>query len=223
MTGIAENTRAAREFTGYDFKLGVDGFNYSDLFDARKLHTMAEKFYDSVKEADPVLHAALTKYIETRGAGYERRVESKILTDAAPHLSEFIARLFDIADEREALRREIAEQNPIWRYKVFVQRRAIKKFSAEKIVEFDETELDEALRELRFAAFDETLRFDEELAIAFITERLVEAEETLTKNAEITPDVQKTLDKINSAYDKLKDKTFGKVFSNYIVEASTLR
>ncbi len=221
MTAISEKQiDFTSEFDNRDFNLGIAGFTYSDLYDAQKLRALAENFYESVKDENPILGDALTKYIEMRGANYEKRVESKILTDSAPYLSEFVAKLFNISAERDELQKEIAEQNPIWKYKFFVQRRAIKKFSAEKIVELNENELTTALRELQFAAFDETIRYDEELAVAYIADKLVEAEETLTKNLEITPEVQKTLDKINTAYDKLKDKTFGKVFSNYIVEAT---
>ena len=75
-----------------DFDLGIVGFKYSDLYDAQKLKEIAEKFYDDVKDKNPILYEALTKYIENRGAGYEKKVESKILTDAAPYLSDFIAR-----------------------------------------------------------------------------------------------------------------------------------
>lgn len=218
MTGISEKQNDFINESGEDFNLGIAGFTYSDLYDAAKLQTLAEKFYAAVEKENPILHDALIKYVGNRGRGYEKRVESKILTDAAPYLSEFIAQMFDISGERAHLQKEIAEQNPIWKYKFFVQRRAIKKFSAEKIVEFNETELTEALRQFKFTAFDETLRYDKELSIAYIAEKLVEAEDTLVKNLEITPDVQKTLDKINLAYDKLKDKTFGTVFSRCVAE-----
>ena len=60
--------------------------------------------------------------------------------------------MFGINHEREQFKREIIEQDPIWKYKFFVQRRAIKKFKAETLVDFDENELTEALRELKFAA-----------------------------------------------------------------------
>ncbi len=221
MTAISKKqNNFTNESGGADFDLGIDGFRYSDLYDAAKLRALAEKFYGTVSKENPILGEALTKYIENRGKGYEKRVESKILTDAAPYLSEFIAQMFDINSERERLQKAIADQNPIWKYKFFVQRRAIKKFSAEKIVELNEVELTEALRELQFAAFDESVVYDEELAVAHIVEKLTEAEEALTKNSEITPDVQATLNKINLAYDKLKDKHFGRIFSNYVVEAS---
>ncbi len=129
MIGISEKEKISQTArSNHDFDLGIAGFKYSDLFDALKLKEIAEKFYAEVKKENPILHDALTKYIENRGAGYERKVESKILTDSAPYLSEFIAEMFNINSERERLQREIAGQNPIWKYKFFVQRRAIKKF-----------------------------------------------------------------------------------------------
>src|SRR5215203_4619817 len=214
MIGISEKERAAN----LDFDLGVVGFKYSDLFDAVRLAELAEKFYEELKEENALLHDALTKYIAVRGAGYEARVESNILTDAAPHLSRFVAKMFGITREREQLEREITEQNPIWKYKFFVQRRAIKKYTPEKAAELNERDLAEALRELKFAAFTEALVYDEELAVSYITDKLVEAEEVLTKNLEITAEIQETLNKVNEAYDKLKDKTFGKVYGGNVIE-----
>ncbi len=216
MIGISEKEQILTQT--HDFELGIVGFRYSDLYDAEKLKELAEKFYEELNQENPLLHKALTEYIEKRGIGYESRVESNILTDSAPYLSRFIAKMFGIAKEREDLEREIREQDPIWKYKFFVQRRAIKKYPAEKIAVLNERDLSEALRELKFAAFDETLIYDEELALSFIVNKLVEAEEVLTKNQEITAEVRETLNKINSAYDKLKDKTFGKVFERFIIE-----
>lgn len=213
MTGISE-----REFNTQDFDLGVVGFKFSDLFDAVRLRDLAEKFYDELKEENALLHDALTKYIESRGADYEKRVESNILTDSAPYLSRFIAKMFGITREREQIEREITAQNPIWKYKFFVQRRAIKKYTAEKIVELNEAELSEAIKEFKFAAFDEVLVYDEELEISYIVAKLVEVEEVLTKNQEITAEIQETLNKISKAYDKLQDKIFGRIFERNIME-----
>jgi NADPH-dependent glutamate synthase beta subunit-like oxidoreductase/NAD(P)H-flavin reductase len=215
MTGISE-----KEFnhTNHDFDLGVVGFKFSDLFDAVRLKDLAEKFYEELKEENALLHDALTKYITARGAGYEARVESNILTDSAPYLSRFIAKMFGITRERQQLEREITEQNPIWKYKFFVQRRAIKKYTPEKTAQLNEAELNEALREFKFASFDEALVYDEELAVSYIVDKLVEAEEVLTKTLEITAEIQETLNKISKAYDKLQDKSFGKVFERNIIE-----
>jgi NADPH-dependent glutamate synthase beta subunit-like oxidoreductase/NAD(P)H-flavin reductase len=216
MIGIFEKENTSAQ--SHDFELGIPGFRYSDLYDAERLRELAEKFYAEVKEKEPLLYEALMQYIEARGENYEPRVESKILTDAAPYLSDFIARLFGINRERDQLRREITEQNPIWKYKFFVQRRAIKKFKADSIAGLNEAELTEALRELQLAVFDETLIYDEELAVAYITEKCVEAEEALKKNPEAEAGVQETINKLHTAYDKLKDKTFGRVFSRFVTE-----
>ncbi len=215
MTGISEK---GTDFIRHDFDLGIVGFKYSDLFDAVRLRELAEKFYDELKEENALLHDALTKYIEAKGEGYEKRVESNILTDSAPVLSRFVAKMFGVTREREHLERQIQKQNPIWKYKFFVQRRAIKKYTAEKIADLNEAELAEAIKELKFAAFDETLIMDEELVVSFMVNKLVEAEEALTKNQEITAKERETLNKITKAYDKLKDKTFGKVFERNIIE-----
>lgn len=204
-----------------DFELGIDGFRFTDLFDAVKLKELAERFYADVEKDDAVLHSALTKYIAARGHGYERKVESKILTDAAPYLSDFIARLFKITGERSELEKEILVQNPVWKFKFFVQRRAIKKYKADQLADLNEAELWRALTELRNTAFDETLLRDDELSIAEMTCRLLDAEEILLK-AESDDDSRMTANdtvaRVNAAYEKQKDAPFGKLFTRFVLE-----
>lgn len=219
MIGISEKETAfINQTSEYDFDLGIVGFRYSDLFDAVRLKELAEKFYDEVKQENPLVGDALVKYITAHGNGYEKRVESNILTDSAPYLSKFIAKMFGINKEREQLEKEITEQNPIWKYKFFVQRRAAKKYAADKVAELNEKELAQAIKELNFASFDETLIYDEELAVSYVVDKLVQAEEALAKNQEITAEIQETINKISSAYDKLQGKTFGKVFEKFVIE-----
>lgn len=202
----------------FDLELGISGFRYSDLFDAAKLKELAERFYAEVDEKEPVLGDALKKYIAAHGAGFERRVESKILTDAAPFLSDFIARLFKITNERSELERTILEQDPVWAYKFFVQRRAIKKFkSLADLASFKEVELDEAVRELRTKIFADTLVFDEELGIATIAKALTEAEDALSKTDDVSDDVKATVSLVNTAHEKLKDRPFGRLFMEAVL------
>ena len=207
-------------FNDFDFELGISGYKYSDLFDAVKLKGLAEKFYSEVDEREPVLGEALKKYIAARGEGYEKRVESKVLTDAAPFLSDFVARLFKIERERDDLGRAILEQNPIWKYKFFVQRRAIKKYkSLEDLAGVNEFELDDAVRELRNKGFDNSLRYDEELAVAWTTMQLAAAEEFLAKpEGEAPAEVRAAVQSVNAAFDALKDRPFGKLFSEAVLE-----
>lgn len=204
--------------TQFDLELGINGFSFSDLFDAVRLKELAERFYAEVDEKEPVLGDALKKYIASHGRGVERRVESKILTDAAPFLSDFVARLFRISGERDELERTILEQNPVWSYKFFVQRRAIKKFkSLDDLASFDQTELDEAVREFRTKIFADTLVFDEELGIATIAKKLADADESLSKADEIGKETRATIALVNDAFEKLKDRPFGKLFTDIVL------
>lgn len=203
---------------GFDFELGIDGFNYSDLFDAAKLKELADKFYAEVAEKEPVLGDALKKYISARGEGYERRVESKILTDAAPFLSDFVGRIFRISKEREAIQKAITEQDPIWKYKFFVQRRAIKAYKPESIAELNVNELNAAVTEMRNRAFDETLIYDEELGIATMAARLTEAEEAFQKDPNANGANKAAVDNIQALYEKQKDQAFGRVFTEHIIK-----
>jgi NADPH-dependent glutamate synthase beta subunit-like oxidoreductase/NAD(P)H-flavin reductase len=201
-----------------ELELGVPGFCYSDLFDAVRLRELAEIFYEELIREVPVLGTALRQYIDWHGSGYEKRAESQLLTDAAPHLSAFIARLFQINQERTELEREILANNPIWKYKFFVQRRAIKTYKQEAITELNHAELDRAVSDLRMFGFDDTLVLDDELAIATIASCLIDAEESLTK--EEPPDAESlgTVAFVQRTYDKLKDKTFGKIFSEFVLK-----
>ena len=201
-----------------DFDLGIEGFKFSDLFDAVKLKELAETFYAEVKDDDPLLHSALTKYIASKGNGYEPKVRSKILTDSAPYLSQFVARLFKIDAARFELAGEILVQNPVWKFKFFVQRRAIKKYKADQIAELNEGLLWIALTELRNTAFDETLVRDEELSIAEMTARLLDAEEAFGKDDDVPAFAFDTVKRVEAAYEKLKDAPFGKLFSEYILK-----
>ena len=203
----------------YDFDLGIVDFKYSDLFDAEKLQKLTEKFFDDLKGKDPLVHDVLSKYIAAHGLGYEKRVESKILTDAAPYLSDFVGRLFGISSERSELEHSIVRLDPIWRYKFFVQRRAAKKFSAEAVKELDGNKLDLAITQLRNKAFDETLVEDDELGYAQIASRLLDAEEALKAEGDMPIDVTDTLLKLNSAYYKLKDDVYGQFFAENVVSS----
>src|SRR5262245_54761139 len=198
-----------------DFELGVPGFCYSDLFDAVRLKELADVFYEELAKTQPVLGPALRKYIDSHGLGYEKRAESQLLTDAAPHLSSFLARLFGIEGERADLEKSILSNNPIWKYKFFVQRRAIKTYKQDAALELNYAELDRAVTDLRMFGFDDTLVLDDELAIATIASQLIDAEELLAKEEAEDP---KTLVAVHKAYEKLKDKSFGKTFSEFVLK-----
>ncbi len=203
---------------GFDFELGISGFNFSDLFNPPKLKELHAAFFDFLKSRDKVVFEALSRYTEAGGRGFEPKVKSGILTDSAPFVSEFVARLFDIEKQRDALRKDIVKDDPLWKYKFFVQRRAIRKFKPADLGALNIREIDSAVKELRNTSFDESLVYDDELSVASIVSRLVDAEECLAKQAERSAEIEKTLKSLASAYDKLKDKTYGSVISRFASE-----
>lgn len=200
-----------------DFDLGFEGFRFSDLFEPKRLKDLYDEFHSFLKSRDGVVSDALIAYTDAKGEGFEPKIESKILTDAAPHLSDFLAQLFHIEPEADRLRKEILKDDPIWAYKFFVQRRATKKFKPEDLSGINVKEVDSALRELKNTSFDESLVFDDELAVASIVSKLLNAEDALQKDEEPNAEVAATLKQVDKAYDRLKDKIFGKLFSEYVV------
>jgi NADPH-dependent glutamate synthase beta subunit-like oxidoreductase/NAD(P)H-flavin reductase len=200
-----------------DFELGIRNFRYSDLYSPEKLKDLALTFYETLEERNPGLAEELKNHIESKGKRYDQKTQSRILTEAAAYLSEFIAKLFRIEKEYNELKQKVLEQDSIWRYKFFVQRRAIKKFTAESVEQLNIAELDQALKELQFEVFDKTLIYDEELAIAKMTEELLHAEEILLRS-EATESVLELVNKISKAYEKLKDKAFGKALSRAVLK-----
>lgn len=169
----------------YDFKLGIDGFTYSDLYKPVRLGELTENFYDEIKETDFQLYERLTNYISARGVGYEQKEESAILIESAYYLSKFLARMFFVEKEHERQIAAVKIQDPIWVFKFFVARRAIKKFPAEAAAQLNAKELDDALNEFRRAKFSETFEFDDELGIAQMAASLLEDEKQDKDDVEI--------------------------------------
>jgi NADPH-dependent glutamate synthase beta subunit-like oxidoreductase/NAD(P)H-flavin reductase len=204
--------------TGLYFELGIPGFNYSDLYDAIRLRELADVFYHEVKNAEPVLGEALAKYIAAGGKNLEKRAESKLLTDAAPYLSRFLARMFRIENERTELEKTILADNPIWKYKFFVQRQAIKTYKPESIEALDYPALDRAVSDLRLFGFDETLPLDDELAVATMASRLIDAVEMLSSDEEPDERTCSTIADVQKAFEKQRDKPFGKVYTEFVLK-----
>jgi hypothetical protein len=112
--------------------LGIPGFSYSDLYKPERLKDLAELFYETVQEENPELYNVYMAYLNARGIGYAQKAESDILLSVAPMLSRFIARLFQIEKEREELKGKIKSEDPVFEFKRFVARRALKKVSIEQ-------------------------------------------------------------------------------------------
>src|SRR5256714_5773307 len=179
-----DNAPAHVDADDADFPLGIADFTYSDLYRPARLRALARAFYTELEAADAALYAALMEYTAARGANLAgTKAESELLIAAAPHLARFVARLFDIERERDAHAAQTKAQDPVFEFKTFVTRRALKKFPAEQALTINLTATDAALTALRRAAFADTLAADEELGLALTTVRLLAWEKLLERRA----------------------------------------
>jgi NADPH-dependent glutamate synthase beta subunit-like oxidoreductase/NAD(P)H-flavin reductase len=180
--GDAAHETATQTKAQADFPLGIEGFTYGDLHRPERLRALAEAFYAEVAREDAPLGAELTEYVRSRGESLKgTRAESELLIKSAAHLSRFVARLFGIEGERERLGEGIRAQDPVFQFKHFVQRRAMKSFPAEKVAGVDVDAADADVEALRRAAFADTLEDDRELGVARMTARLLEWEKNYPK------------------------------------------
>ncbi len=162
-----------------DFPLGIPGFSFSDLHDARRLADLQRAFDTDLNASDPDLYAAFEAHRRDPGAlGPVDR--SNLLIRVAGHLSRFVGRLFGI---EEHLARAVAQaraQDPIFVFKrEFLQRRAFRKHAAAAPAP-DFADLDRRVQALRRALFPHLdFTADEELATARMVVDLLGLEETL--------------------------------------------
>ncbi|HEV7476976.1 MAG TPA: hypothetical protein VGO02_04475, partial [Burkholderiales bacterium] len=107
------------------------GIAFADLYDRAGLLRVDAAFLAFLREANDGLHARL---LSARGnfAQLKPREESDLLVELAPHVEDFIARLFGIEAEARALAERHNELAPLYSVKrLFVQRHAMHKVKPE--------------------------------------------------------------------------------------------
>ena len=124
---------------------------FEDLYAREGLARLDRHFLARLKERDAPLHEQLTR-ARSDPAALAPKEESALLLALAPHVEQFVARLFGIESEFEALAAEHHRLAPLYRVKrQFVQRKAMHRFAAREAAGFDgaalERELEEAFGE----------------------------------------------------------------------------
>ena len=121
------------------------GIDFRDLYDRKALRTLDGIFLDFLGEADGALRNRLAI---ARKAPDElaAKDESDLLIALAPHLDDFIARLFGIEAEVQALAARHHELAPLYSVKrLFVQRRALHRVKGEEAQGVDGTAAEQQL------------------------------------------------------------------------------
>jgi NADPH-dependent glutamate synthase beta subunit-like oxidoreductase/NAD(P)H-flavin reductase len=145
------------------------GFSFPDLYSRDGLLRIDQAFLDHVAQADSGLGANLLA-ARAGAASLAIKAESELLLALAPHLDDFIARLFGIEAEVRALSARHHELAPLYRVKrLFVQRKAMHKYKPEAAALIDGDAVGmklaalfgEPLTELAFARHVEQWQLDE--------------------------------------------------------------
>ncbi len=90
--------------------LGIPGYEYSDLYQPRRLQNLLTSFDDYLRDSDASLADTYMAYRKCKGEGMDNRDISDILVRVGPHVGIFTAKLFGIDDIRHAQVAEIKEE-----------------------------------------------------------------------------------------------------------------
>src|SRR5687768_2569458 len=114
-------------------KLGF-GIRFGDLYEREGLLRVDAAFLDFLGEVDAALR---DKLVASRVKPPASREESDLLVALAPHVEDFLARLFCIEAEARALAERHNALAPLWSVKrLFVQRRAVHKVKPEALKDY---------------------------------------------------------------------------------------
>ena len=131
------------------------GFSFNDLYDRDGQIRLDVAFLDFLGEGDAGLRAQLE---EARQSSDElpSKAQSELLIALAPHLEDFLARLFGIETQVRALAEQHHELAPLYSCKrQFVQRRAMTKVKPEEAATIDGPSLEAELAAYLGAPFSE--------------------------------------------------------------------
>jgi NADPH-dependent glutamate synthase beta subunit-like oxidoreductase/NAD(P)H-flavin reductase len=171
--------------SAHELALGIEGFTYSDLYDPQRLSELCERFYAFVEQQDPTLSEAYARYRQNLGQGLTPPQESELLIKLAPHLSVFVARLFDVEVQVEALRQKTIANDPIFAFrKEFIQRRVLKRLAKGEKAKGELPSLQAQISLLsEVAFFDGTAEPDAELRYARMIVELLRLEQAHARPA----------------------------------------
>jgi len=90
--------------------LGIAGFRYDDLYSPVGLKRLHGAFLTELTKNSQELHREYQDYLSSRGEGMEPTAISDLLVRLAPHVGEFIARLFGVTAEHQQQHDQIARE-----------------------------------------------------------------------------------------------------------------
>src|SRR6267378_5483527 len=121
------------------------GLTFADLYERDGLVRLDRAFVAHLAAAETALHDRLMA-ARAAPAPLDRKAESELLVDLAPHLEDFLGDLFGIAGEVRALQARNDRLAPLYSTKrLFVQRRAVKEVKEAEAVRLNGHQLGQEL------------------------------------------------------------------------------
>src|SRR5260221_5544570 len=164
---FAAGKGSRRERAERNCGLGLEGVGYGNRDEPAKLAELDARFRAELTAAD----AELAKKLEAYRAGemLTPPQESELLIAVARPLGTFVARLFRVEKEHQALVDRAAREDVIFRMKTFIARRAIKKYPETAPPAESAATLRTQVRSLCATAFPELIATgDDELTFATV-------------------------------------------------------
>jgi hypothetical protein len=105
--------------------LGIAGFTFADLHQPARLRALYELFSEDVRRTDADLWAQWDAY-RLNPASVTGVPRSNLIVAMAPHVSRFLARLFSVGPDADAMAAQTHAYDDLFRFKIdFVRRRAL--------------------------------------------------------------------------------------------------
>ena len=131
------------------------GFHFHDLYQREGLERLDQAFMAHVAADDPTLAMRVAEARQDPDA-LDARSESSLLLEIAPFVEDFVARLFGLEAQVQALAARHHALAPLYSVKrLFVQRKAMNRFKADEAATFDGPALEARLAQALGGPLDE--------------------------------------------------------------------
>jgi len=166
-------------------KLGISGFEWKDLNEAKGLKRLHESFSEYLKIENKELFTSYESYL--KGAEVSPTDESDLMTNVGPFVTQFVVKLFGIEEEYSQIKNSDLNLKPVFLFKRdFVQRRVLKKYTSRDSIEGPELDVLESTVEALVNNSNFSLMPEESLAgfiVPFVNmEKRLKADKALEKN-----------------------------------------
>src|SRR5262245_57592980 len=156
--------------------LGISGFRYEDLHEPEGLRRLHETFVGELAARHADLHREYRDYRTSLGEGMAPTAVSDLLVRLAPHVGEFVARLFGVAAVRERQRASTQrELDTVFKFRTEIVGKLDKHFKGVATSDWDAAAARSALEVLIRCAFPDVANDpDEERRVALVAATLLD-------------------------------------------------